>query len=212
MFRSAFVAVLAVALSSNIAAAQSADPQSDVDILSQIGFDVTPLELDIDVLAAVGFDITAPEPVEIAVVASDLALTELAYPASPAFFKNTESLFSRHLDRAHDLFDRARLNVMTMARTRPRFGLYAAQGALQALDILTTSRALNAGHREANPLFKSGNRSAMVLAKSASFGLHVFLTERLAERRPKAAKWLMVATNAFMSVVVVNNLAVGESR
>ena len=205
MFRSAIVAVLAVALSSSIAAAQPADHQTEVDFLSDIGFDITP-----------------PEPLELASVAFELS--ELVHPAaqdSPdsfaseaAFLKKAEWVLVRNLDRAQDFMKKARLNavnLLTSAQTQPRFGLYATQGALQALDILTTHRALNAGHTEANPLFKSGNRTGMILAKSASFGLHVYLTERLAERRPKTAKWLMVATNAFMSIVVVNNLAVGDA-
>ena len=206
MVRSAFVAVLAVALSSSVAAAQPAD-------------------LEIDVLAAVGFDATAPEGIALTAIANDFALTELAQPAlnettvdsfAPQvdFVDRAELLFARHINRAQDFLTRTRLNassMFTLARSRPRFGLYATQGTLQALDILTTTRALEAGHQEANPLFKGGNRAAMVIVKSASFGLHVYLTERLAERRPKTAKWLMVATNAFMSIVVANNLAVGES-
>ena len=225
MFRSAIVAVLAVALSSSAAAAQSADSVSAIDIVSANGFDTTPPaaphDWDVDALGAAGFDLAPPTPVELTDIASAFELIELAQAphqsvestATP-FLKKTEMMFTRHIDRAQVFFTKARLNastMLTMARNQPRFGLYAAQGTLQALDIFTTGRALDAGHNEANPLFKSGNRTAMVLAKSASFGLSVYLTERLAERRPKAAKWLMVATNAFMSVVVVNNLAIGGS-
>lgn len=173
MVRSAIVAVLAVALSSTIAAAQSADH-----------------DVEIDILALNGFDTTAPAPM-------------------PVKF----SRLSQHIDRAQVFFNRTKVravNMFAVARSHPRFELYTAQGALQVLDVFTTSRALNAGHREANPLLKSGNRGTMVLAKSASFGLQLYLNERLAERNPKAAKWVMVATNIFMSAVVVNNMSVGD--
>ena len=100
-------------------------------------------------------------------------------------------------------------DVVEMARERRlAFSLYAAQGALQVLDVVTTFKALGDGHHEGNPMFKSGNRSAMVIAKATALGLHLFAVERLEKRNPKAAMWVRVGTNALMAVVVANNLAV----
>ena len=127
---------------------------------------------------------------------------------SPTFIERSQLMVNAGVDRTQLFFEKTRLNVSNLfdgMRTDPQVALYVAQGTLQALDFLTTSQALDAGHRETNPLFQGGNRTSMVVAKAAGFALHVYVVERLAERRPRTAKWLMVATNTFMSIVVAHN-------
>lgn len=111
------------------------------------------------------------------------------------------------------VFEKARIRVSTMVdamRADPQLALYAAHGTLQALDVLTTSHALATGQREANPLFHNGNRSSMIATKAAAFALNLYVVERLAGRRPRTARWVMIATNAWMSMVVTNNIAVAR--
>src|SRR6185503_6578383 len=86
--------------------------------------------------------------------------------------------------------------------------LYGLQSALQTLDGVTTATAVSAGHREANPLLRRGNPTAVIIAKSAAIALHIYTIERMEKRRPKAAMWMMVAANAAMFAVVANNTAV----
>lgn len=101
-------------------------------------------------------------------------------------------------------------NVVVRAESRPSplLSLYVAQGALQGLDVLTTFRALDAGHREANPLLKNANMATMIGAKVAVSSLTVFAAEKLWKRNRRAAVVLMVASNIIMSAVVANNARV----
>lgn len=78
------------------------------------------------------------------------------------------------------------------------------------LDALTTFRALDAGHREGNPLLKSGNRPLMIAAKIATASASIYLTERLWKQNRKAAVLSMVITNVAMSMVVANNTRIGS--
>jgi hypothetical protein len=91
-----------------------------------------------------------------------------------------------------------------------QLALLGLQSALQTFDVMTTVTALSAGHHEANPLLFGGNRTAMLLAKSAALGFHVLAVEQIRKRRPKAALWTMVAANAAMFAVVANNTAVAR--
>jgi hypothetical protein len=88
--------------------------------------------------------------------------------------------------------------------------LYVTSATLQGLDTLTTFRALNAGHREANPLLKSGNRPLMICAKIATASASIYLAEKLWKRDRKAAVLSMVITNVAMSMVIANNTHIGS--
>ena len=192
MLRSAALAVLAVALSSGVAAAQPAENY----LAFSLSYDLPEPEIENYLAFRIAYDLMEPPPP--APIETRLILRyEMARPAERA-------------ERA--LVEKRRFSIpATWPTLDPRqveLSLYASQGALQVLDLVTTSKALGAGHREGNPLFKSGNISAMAMAKVASVGLHVFAVERMKKTRPKTARWLMIATNAMMFGVVVNNLAV----
>ena len=86
--------------------------------------------------------------------------------------------------------------------------LYLSQAALQGADLYTTRRALNAGHIEANPVFKNASFGTMVGAKVAATAASIFIAEKLWKRNRYAAIGVMVITNIGMSAVVANNYRV----
>ena len=86
--------------------------------------------------------------------------------------------------------------------------LYLSQAALQGADLYTTRRALNAGHIEANPMFKNASFGTMVGAKVAATAASIYISEKLWKRNRYAAIGVMVITNIAMSAVVANNYRV----
>jgi hypothetical protein len=192
MFRAAALAVLAIALSSTVAQAQPF--VSDIEALLSLGRSVEQQAVAESYLTrSVTYEL--PEPPQVESIGAGLSLT-LAYDfgrsttiRKPDF---TVAIDARAVDRDRQVM----------------LSLYATQGLLQTLDIMTTSKALAAGHKEANPLFRSGNISTMVLAKAAAVGVNIWAVEHLRKTNPKAAMWLMKVSNAMMSAVVVNNFGV----
>lgn len=104
--------------------------------------------------------------------------------------------------------------VTAETRTRPTLlvPLYTAQVVLQSLDLYTTFRALGDGHREANPVFKSGNKGTMIGAKMAAAGFNAYLVEKMWKKKPKTAVLMMMAVNGLMSGIVANNTKVLSGR
>ena len=188
MLGSAALAVLAVALSSDVAAAQQ---EAKNYLTLTISYDLPePPQIENYLALATSYELPEPPaPIE----------HRLAFSLDPT--EHSLVMESGELKISYD--------VAVVARQRRiALSLYATQGALQVLDLATTSRALAAGHREGNPIFKSGNLSAMAVAKAAVMGFHIYAVERLEKRNPKLAMWVRFGTNAMMSLVVVNNLAV----
>jgi hypothetical protein len=98
-------------------------------------------------------------------------------------------------------------NVVVRPERRPAalMPMYAAQGVLQGIDVLTTFRALDAGHQEGNPLLEHSNREAMVFAKVAVTSVNILAAEKLWKKNRTAAVVLMAVSNAMMVGVVGNN-------
>jgi hypothetical protein len=86
--------------------------------------------------------------------------------------------------------------------------LYGSLGALQALDVYSTRRALGAGAREANPLLAGAAQrsSAMLAVKAISTATSIYFTERAWKRNRKGAVVLMAVINGVTAAVVVRNL------
>jgi hypothetical protein len=86
--------------------------------------------------------------------------------------------------------------------------MYAALGALQALDVYSTRRALNAGAVEANPVMRkaTGNAGAMLAVKALSTAGSIYFTERAWKKNRKGAVVLMAIVNGVSAAVVANNL------
>lgn len=94
---------------------------------------------------------------------------------------------------------------LKLERPRALMPLYAMQLTLNGLDVHSTMRALEAGHREGNPLFKAGSAKKMIGAKVASSALSVYLAEKLWKKNRIAAVVMMASVNAGMMAVVANN-------
>ena len=86
--------------------------------------------------------------------------------------------------------------------------MYASLGALQALDIYSTRRALKAGGTELNPVMRksAGNSGAMMAVKALSTAGSIFFTERAWKKNRKGAVILMAVMNGVTAAVVANNM------
>jgi hypothetical protein len=83
--------------------------------------------------------------------------------------------------------------------------LYVSAGALQALDVYTTSRGLRAGAYEANPAIRNGNVGTTLALKAATTGVSIFMAEKLWRKNKAAAILTVLATNVVGAAVVANN-------
>jgi hypothetical protein len=85
--------------------------------------------------------------------------------------------------------------------------LYVTFASLQALDAHSTTRALDRGAVEANPMMKglAGNTAGMLAVKAAATTGVVYSAERIWKRNKTAAVLFMVAANSAMGWVVQHN-------
>jgi hypothetical protein len=92
--------------------------------------------------------------------------------------------------------------------------LYAATAVMQALDVHSTMKALEAGAVEANPLMSgvTKNRGAFMAAKAAVAAGTVFAVQRIAKRNKVAAIVTAVAINGAYAMVVRHNYKIARGR
>ena len=83
--------------------------------------------------------------------------------------------------------------------------LYGSYGLLQAMDIVSTKRAIAAGAHEANPLGTSGNLGATIAIKAGTGAATFFAAEKLWKKNRVGAVMLMVAANGVSAAVVSHN-------
>ena len=88
--------------------------------------------------------------------------------------------------------------------------LYGTYGALQALDVVTTRRALAAGAREQNPVMNNGNMATMIAVKAAAGVSTVYFTERLWKKNRAGAIVVMAALNGVSAAIVAHNQRIGR--
>lgn len=86
--------------------------------------------------------------------------------------------------------------------------LYVSAGVLQAMDLYTTSRGMNAGAHETNPLVRNGNAGTTLALKAATTGVGIVIAEKLWKKNKGAAIAAMVATNVVTGAIVANNYRV----
>lgn len=93
------------------------------------------------------------------------------------------------------------------ASTKPLVPLYVSLGVLQALDVHSTTRALNAGGVEANPLMRgvANQPGALLAVKAGGAASTIWLTHKLARRNRTGAFIVMAAVNSAYAIVVANN-------
>lgn len=89
---------------------------------------------------------------------------------------------------------------------------YALYGVLQGLDVYTTTRALKAQAREANPLLRpfAHSPTALLLIKGGATAVTLMAVEKLSKRNRAAAFATMVALNAVYGAVVIHNIRVNS--
>lgn len=85
--------------------------------------------------------------------------------------------------------------------------LYLTFAGLQALDVHSTMRAVDAGARESNPMVRGtlGNPTGMFLMKSATAAGVVLITEKLWRRNRTAAVISMIALNSAYATIAAHN-------
>jgi hypothetical protein len=89
--------------------------------------------------------------------------------------------------------------------------LYLGFGALQGLDVHATTRAIDRGAGELNPLLRgiAGNPLALAAAKAAGSAAVICASERLwKKKKRKSAIAVMIAVNAATLVAVQHNYRV----
>ena len=101
--------------------------------------------------------------------------------------------------------------VLQRRLTDPAFlkKLYVGYAAMQVGDIITTTTALKRGGREANPVLRGVAHSpaALIAVKAAATVATIFTIEKLRERHPVAASVTLIAMNATLAAVTINNVA-----
>jgi hypothetical protein len=92
-------------------------------------------------------------------------------------------------------------------RPSPLVPLYVTFGALQALDIDSTLRALGNGGRESNPVIGGavGSPGALIAIKAGATAGIVFASEKLWKRNRVAAVLMMIAMDSAYAAVVAHN-------
>jgi hypothetical protein len=94
-----------------------------------------------------------------------------------------------------------------MARPTALVPLYVSFASLQALDAYTTTRALDRGAVEANPLMRGivGSPVGMLAVKAGGTAGLVWASERMWKRNKTAAIVFLLAANSAMTWVVQHN-------
>ena len=96
--------------------------------------------------------------------------------------------------------------------------LYVTLGVMQAMDIYSTSAALKAGAKEANPTAApfAGNTGSMIGLKAATMAGTIFFSERMWKTNKVGAIAMMVAINGATAAVSMHNMqnakAAGRAR
>lgn len=83
--------------------------------------------------------------------------------------------------------------------------LYGSYGVLQAMDLVSTSKALGAGAHEANPLIKKGNMGATLAVKAAGGAATFLIAEKMWKKNRAGAIALMAVANSVSAAVVAHN-------
>ena len=103
----------------------------------------------------------------------------------------------------------AGLNLWAMSQQPKRPGtltaLYGSYGMLQAMDIVSTRKALAAGAHEANPAIKKGNMGTMLAIKAAGGAATLIIAEKMWKKNRVGAVMLMAVANGVSAAVVAHN-------
>ena len=105
--------------------------------------------------------------------------------------------------------------IVTAKRPTPLVPLYGSMVALQALDVVSTTKAIESGAgTEANAAMQHvvGNPAAFVAVKAGTAAATIWLSEKLWRRNRVAAIALMVGVNVGTAIVAAHNISIVASR
>lgn len=97
------------------------------------------------------------------------------------------------------------------ARPAALVPMYASFVTLQALDYVSTTRALSSANAyEANPVMRgvAGSPAAFLAVKAASTAGTIWIAEKWRRKHPVRAMIFMASTNAAMAAVVAHNMSI----
>jgi len=89
--------------------------------------------------------------------------------------------------------------------------MYASLVTLQALDFVSTTRALSSPNAyEANPVMRGvvGSPAAFLAVKAGSTAATIWIAEKWRRKHPVRAMVFMASTNAAMAAVVAHNMSI----
>jgi hypothetical protein len=111
------------------------------------------------------------------------------------------------LAQAQDARAAADAPVSASAGRRLLLPLYVSYGILQALDVHSTTRAIERGGVEGNPMMAgvAGQPLAMSVLKAGGAAATIVLAERLRKRSRVGAVLLMAGVNSVYGMVVAHN-------
>ena len=96
----------------------------------------------------------------------------------------------------------------TVKRPAALPALYVTLGVMQAMDLYSTSAALKAGAKEANPTAApfAGKTGSMIGLKAATMAGTIFFSERMWKTNKVGAIAMMVAINGATAAVSMHNM------
>jgi hypothetical protein len=83
--------------------------------------------------------------------------------------------------------------------------LYGTYVSIQALDVVSTHRAIANGAQERNPLMRGGSVGTMIAVKAASGAATIFFAERMWKKNRVGAVLVMAALNGASAAIVARN-------
>jgi len=83
--------------------------------------------------------------------------------------------------------------------------LYGTYVTIQALDVVSTHRAIANGAQERNPLMRGGSVGTMIAVKAATGAATIFFAERMWKKNRVGAVIVMAALNGASAAIVARN-------
>jgi hypothetical protein len=105
------------------------------------------------------------------------------------------------------------VSLWTLSQTprRPMMlpALYGTYAVLQAMDVMSTKKAITAGGQEANPVMR-GNMGRSIALKAASGAATVYFVEKAWKKSRIGAIVLMAAINSATAAIVAHNTGIAR--
>jgi hypothetical protein len=120
---------------------------------------------------------------------------------SPTPIEDAAARAARENEPAVNLSTAAELQKRPAALT----ALYGTYATIQALDVVSTHRAIANGAQERNPLMRGGSVGTMIAVKAATGAATIFFAERMWKKNRVGAVIVMAALNGASAAIVAHN-------